>query len=137
MIMWIMAGLVATFGALCYAEVGLLIPKSGGEYPIIYDSYGDIPGFLFAWVSDRFHSTEIQALLLKIIDYLLVQTCTTIIRPASLAIFCVTFAQYAYSIVGTCDRQDGSEKLLAICAIWSGYLVFKQTYADRIHYDLR
>ena len=62
MIMWIMAGLVATFGALCYAEVGLLIPKSGGEYPIIYDSYGDIPGFLFAWVGDSFHSTKIQGL---------------------------------------------------------------------------
>ena len=62
MIMWIMAGLVATFGALCYAEVGLLIPKSGGEYPIIYDSYGDIPGFLFAWVSDNLHLTEIQVL---------------------------------------------------------------------------
>ena len=131
MIMWIMAGLVATFGALCYAEVGLLIPKSGGEYPIIYDSYGDIPGFLFAWVSDSFHLTEIQGLKL------LVQTCTTIIRPASLAIFCVTFAQYAYSIVGTCDRQDGSEKLLAICAIWSGYLVFNQKYTNRIYYDLR
>ena len=57
MIMWIMAGLVATFGALCYAEVGLLIPKSGGEYPIIYDSYGDIPGFLFAWVSNNLHWT--------------------------------------------------------------------------------
>ena len=57
MIMWIMAGLVATFGALCYAEVGLLIPKSGGEYPIIYDSYGDIPGFLFAWVSKRLASS--------------------------------------------------------------------------------
>ena len=46
------------------------------------------------------------------------------------AIFCVTFAQYAYSIVGTCDRQDGSEKLLAICAIWSGNLVFNQKIAD-------
>ena len=31
MIMWIMAGLVATFGALCYTEVGLLIPKSGRD----------------------------------------------------------------------------------------------------------
>lgn len=61
MIMWIMAGLVATFGALCYAEVGLLIPKSGGEYPIIYDSYGDIPGFLFAWVSNNLHWTTFRS----------------------------------------------------------------------------
>ena len=51
MVLWLVAGLVAAMGALCYAEVGLLIPKSGGEYPIIYDSYGHICGFIFAWVS--------------------------------------------------------------------------------------
>ena len=51
MIMWVLAGLVAMMGALCYAEVGLLIPKSGGEYPVLYESYGTIPGFIFAWVS--------------------------------------------------------------------------------------
>ena len=51
MILWLVAGVVAAMGALCYAEVGLLIPKSGGEYPIIKDSYGDYCGFIFAWVS--------------------------------------------------------------------------------------
>jgi len=50
MIMWVLSGVVATLGALCYAEMGTLIPKSGGEYPIIYDGYGQIPGFLFAWI---------------------------------------------------------------------------------------
>jgi L-type amino acid transporter 9 len=49
MVLWVLSGMVATMGALCYAEVGILVPKSGGEYPIIYDAYGGIPGFLFAW----------------------------------------------------------------------------------------
>ncbi|CAG5104241.1 Oidioi.mRNA.OKI2018_I69.chr1.g1158.t1.cds [Oikopleura dioica] len=68
-ILWILSGLVASMGALCYAEVGALIPKSGGEYPVIFEAYGPICGFTFAW------------------------TCTTIIRPASLAIFTSAFAQ--------------------------------------------
>ena len=50
MIFWVLSGLVATMGALCYAEMGTLIPKSGGEYPIIYDGYGSVPGFIFAWI---------------------------------------------------------------------------------------
>ena len=75
MIMWVLSGIVAGMGALCYAEVGTLIPKSGGEYPIIYDAYGGIPGFIFAW------------------------TCTTIIRPSSLAIFATAFAQETFRIL--------------------------------------
>ena len=51
LISWTLAGLVATFGALCYAEVGTLINKSGGEYPILKAGYkaGHLPAFMFAW----------------------------------------------------------------------------------------
>ena len=40
MILWGVAGLIATTGALCYAEVGTLIPKSGGEYPLLRQEEG-------------------------------------------------------------------------------------------------
>ena len=96
MILWLVAGVVAAMGALCYAEVGLLIPKSGGEYPIIKDSYGDYCGFIFAWVSSN---VRLNVLL----EHPNIQTCTTIIRPTSFAIFCVTFSKYTYSIMGTCE----------------------------------
>jgi len=82
-------------GALCYAEAGALIPKSGGEYPVILEAFGPICGFTFAW------------------------TCTTIIRPASLAIFTSAFAQYAFSIISDCGDTVVSQKLLACAAIWS------------------
>lgn len=51
MIMWFICGLLATFGALCYVEIGCVIPKTGGEYPVLDHVYGPTPAFLFAWVS--------------------------------------------------------------------------------------
>jgi APA family basic amino acid/polyamine antiporter len=45
---WVAAGLVAMLGALCFAELGALLPHAGGEYVYLRSAYGEIPGFLFA-----------------------------------------------------------------------------------------
>ena len=45
---WAAAGAVAMLGALCFAELGALLPHAGGEYVYLRSAYGDIPGFLFA-----------------------------------------------------------------------------------------
>ena len=45
---WVAAGLVAMLGALCFAELGALLPHAGGEYVYLRRAYGEIPGFLFA-----------------------------------------------------------------------------------------
>src|ERR1700746_1115986 len=45
---WTVAGLVAMLGALCFAELGALLPHAGGEYVYLSRAYGEIPGFLFA-----------------------------------------------------------------------------------------
>ena len=43
--------LLSFSGALCFAELGTLIPKSGGEYAYLSKAFGSIPSFLFAWIS--------------------------------------------------------------------------------------
>jgi len=48
-IVWILCGLISLFGALCYLELGLLIPKSGGEYQYLMKAFGCLPAFLFVW----------------------------------------------------------------------------------------
>jgi basic amino acid/polyamine antiporter, APA family len=45
---WLAAGVVAILGALCFAELGGLLPHAGGEYVYLRTAYGEIPGFLFA-----------------------------------------------------------------------------------------
>ena len=45
---WVLAGVVAMLGALCFAELGALLPHAGGEYVYLRTAYGEIPGFLFA-----------------------------------------------------------------------------------------
>jgi len=45
---WVVAGLVAMSGALCFAELGALLPHAGGEYVYLRTAYGEVPGFLFA-----------------------------------------------------------------------------------------
>jgi len=49
--LWVVGGLVALAGALCYAEVGSAIPKAGGEYAFLSDLYHPMLGFLSGWVS--------------------------------------------------------------------------------------
>lgn len=45
---WVVAGLVAMLGALCFAELGALLPHAGGEYVYLRTAYGELVGFLFA-----------------------------------------------------------------------------------------
>jgi APA family basic amino acid/polyamine antiporter len=48
---WIAAGLLSLAGALTYAELGAMMPRAGGEYVFLRESYGDLPAFLFGWTS--------------------------------------------------------------------------------------
>lgn len=46
---WLLGGLVALIGALCYAELATMFPHAGGDYVYLTRAYGRRVGFLFAW----------------------------------------------------------------------------------------
>lgn len=48
---WMVGALFALAGALCYSELGVNFPTSGGEYIYLREAYGPIWGFLSGWVS--------------------------------------------------------------------------------------
>ncbi|XP_006835370.1 PREDICTED: B(0,+)-type amino acid transporter 1-like [Chrysochloris asiatica] len=71
LIVWAVCGLLAMLGALCYAELGSLVPESGGDYAYILHTFGSLPAFLVIYM------------------FVLVG------RPASIAAVSLSFAKYA------------------------------------------
>jgi APA family basic amino acid/polyamine antiporter len=49
--LWIVGGVVALCGALCYGELGAAMPRAGGEYVFLSRLYRPSLGFLSGWVS--------------------------------------------------------------------------------------
>lgn len=51
MVLWLIGGLLALSGALCYAELSTVMPHAGGEYVYLKNIFGLLPSFLTGWVS--------------------------------------------------------------------------------------
>lgn len=48
---WVLGGLLAMLGAICYGRLGIQFPRAGGEYAFLRPSYGPFPAFLSGWAS--------------------------------------------------------------------------------------
>jgi len=46
---WILGGVLALAGALCYAELASRFPRTGGAYVFLREAYGPFPAFCFGW----------------------------------------------------------------------------------------
>src|ERR1700753_4298129 len=58
---WVVAGVVAMFGALSFAELGALLPDAGGEYVYLRAAFGEMPGFLYVFNSFLVGGASISA----------------------------------------------------------------------------
>ena len=51
LVCWIVGGIFALSGALCYGELGAMFPFAGGEYVYLRESFGKLMAFLSGWIS--------------------------------------------------------------------------------------
>jgi APA family basic amino acid/polyamine antiporter len=49
LVLWIVGGIVALIGAMCYAEMATALPQVGGTYVYLSEGLGRNVGFAFAW----------------------------------------------------------------------------------------
>lgn len=101
LIIWVLCGLVSLVGALCYAELGTMILKSGADYAYIGEAFGSLPSFLYLWVA------------------------LVVIIPAGNAITALTFANYILEPIFSCDEmpQEAVHIFAALC-ISKYYFIF-------------
>jgi APA family basic amino acid/polyamine antiporter len=51
LMLWVLGGAIALFGALTYSEASVLFPRSGGEYHFLTEMFHPALGFLAGWIS--------------------------------------------------------------------------------------
>src|SRR5256885_3649851 len=96
LLVWVLGGLLALCGALTYAELAAMFPRSGGVYVYVREGFGRLPAFLFGW----------SELLL--------------IRASALGAIATPFAEYLLRSLGldpTRPPYDGAAHWVAALAI--------------------
>ena len=92
LVIWVVGGLTAILSALCYNELALSIPESGGEYCYVTYAFGPAVGFLIPWMKT--------------------------FLPTANAIVAMTFAQYALQPFFLDESPPSSAvKLLTACGV--------------------
>jgi amino acid transporter len=89
LLLWLIGGLIALAGALTFAELATMMPKSGGIYVFIREGYGPCPAFVFGW------------------------TYMLITKPAAAAGIAFIFAEHFNTLTGL----DWSPQLLTCAAL--------------------
>ncbi|XP_061670432.1 b(0,+)-type amino acid transporter 1-like isoform X5 [Syngnathoides biaculeatus] len=94
LLIWAACGVLSILGALCYAELGTMIPKSGSDYSYLMEGFGSPVAYLYSW------------------------TTVMVSLPSSFSILVLSFAEYASApFFSECNIPVMVTKSLAAAAI--------------------
>ena len=111
LVLWVVGGLIALIGGLCFTELGVLIKKSGSTYTFIREGYsfrGQKP-----WLS----------MIGPLLAFLNIWSSTAIGQPTAIAIALLTFGRYVCRpfFIGCSEVPIIPVKMLALSALGKSY----------------
>ncbi len=95
LLLWFIGGIIALCGALCYAELGAALPRSGGEYHYVGTLFHPSLGFVSGWISSTIGFAAPTALVAMTFGIYL-QTALPDISPKWAGVLLVIFASLAH-----------------------------------------
>jgi APA family basic amino acid/polyamine antiporter len=101
LLLWLVGGVVALCGALCYSELAAMFPRSSGEYNFLSRSYHPALGFMAGWLS------------------------ATVGFAAPVALAAMAFGQYAKSVF-----PGAPPLILGLAIVWGVTLIHLRGIRD-------
>lgn len=94
LLIWTFCGVFVGIGSYCYAELGTLIKKSGGDYAYIMEAFGPFVAFIRLWIE------------------------AIIVRPCTITVVALTFSLYILRpLFGNCEPTSGTHEIIAAALI--------------------
>lgn len=94
LLIWALSGAVTALGALCYAELGVALPRPGGDYAYVGHAFGGLAAFLRLWIS------------------------VLVIYPTNQAVIALTFSNYVLQpLFPTCGTPESAQRVLAAACL--------------------
>lgn len=121
LLIWATCGTLSTLGALCYAELGTCITRSGGDYAYLLIAFGPLVGFLRLWIALLIirPTTQVRNTFFFSLYFTMNEVDANWVRLQWISIYfqaivALTFAQYATKpFFPECEPPDGAVRILA------------------------
>ncbi|RUS80092.1 hypothetical protein EGW08_012138 [Elysia chlorotica] len=122
LILWVLCGLLVTMGALVYAELGTMVPESGGEHAYLMFTFDKVRRRRLKAGADAGAASDSgKGSLVRVPAFLYDWVALFIIRPTMFAIMALALGTYAVKpFYPDCDPPDMAVKLttaVAMCII--------------------
>ncbi|XP_037075303.1 b(0,+)-type amino acid transporter 1-like [Pollicipes pollicipes] len=110
LLVWLGCGVYSLLDALCYIELGLLLPEAGGDYVYLlrglgplHHFFGPLPAFLSAWMDTLImHPALVAILSLAFAEYCVQPFFGAPCSPAPLGVSLVAVVTYCFVVFINC-----------------------------------
>jgi len=108
LVVWVVAGIISIFGGMINAEIGAMLPETGGQYTYFRYMYGRFFAYLFGWAS------------------------FIVINTAAIASIAFIFAQYTSFFINLPSFSESIERSFILTIPFIGKLFFLQNFGIKV-----